>query len=206
MPLSLNFENFPDTYKFDTLFSNSLANVSEGFGATRNPRQTGSYRRETERRGRCKPGGSVARSGGGWCAFNFDHKRAASGRACATTTRVRRPPATQHSSRLHARHRSWPVAFVCALVCAYLGRRRCSGRGCIVERAKGAEGGKETWPRRRRRRRWRTMQRGRQKTMSCGGGQTGGKNTRRAPNPGLSSSAATDSYTCVRVQCTRTCV
>lgn len=34
------------------------------------------------------------------------------------------------------------------------------------------------------------MQRGRQKTMSCGGGQTGGKNTRRAPNPGLFSSAA----------------
>lgn len=30
------------------------------------------------------------------------------------------------------------------------------------------------------------MQRGRQKTMSRGGGQTGGKNTRRAPNPGLS--------------------
>lgn len=46
------------------------------------------------------------------------------------------------------------------------------------------------------------MQRGRQKTMSRGGGQTGGKNTRRAPNPGLScaDSLATYIYICMRTR------
>lgn len=75
--------------------------------------------------------------------------------------------------------------------------RGCGGGKKAGRRGEGGGRGRMTVQR---------MQRGRQKTMSRGGGQTGGKNTRRAPNPGLSCADSLATYIYVYTHARPRCV